>query len=118
VRQLRFFHVEDERKRALLEADHVDGVVPRIDAGGIAHDVDQAVERMQAAEQVVVLAIIARQEAGEMAEADALRLAAPSKLQRAGILRTDAVDENLVELAGLAPAGDREAQHVQNGKPK
>ena len=40
--------------------------------GRIADDVDQPIERVQAAEQVVVLAVGAREERREMAEADAL----------------------------------------------
>src|SRR5262249_23095166 len=110
---MRRFDVEDEREGALLEAGHVDGIVPRIDAGRVAHDVDQAIEGVQAAEQVVVLAIAAGQKAGEVAEAHALEACRPVKtLERAGILRAYAVDQDLVELARLARAGDREAEHV------
>ena len=80
-----------------------------IDPGRIADDVDQPVERMQAAEQIIVLPVGARQERGEVPEADALQaLDALEAVQRAGVLRADAVDQNLVELADLAGAGDRE----------
>ena len=56
----------------LLQRQHIDLVVRRVDPGRVADDVDQPVERVQAAEQVVVLAVGARQERREMAEADAL----------------------------------------------
>jgi hypothetical protein len=72
VGQVRRFDVEDLGEAPLLQGDHVDAVVHRIGAGRVADDVDQPVERMQAAEQVVVLTIGARQEAGKMPEADAL----------------------------------------------
>src|SRR5262249_45551814 len=52
-----------------------------------------------------------------MAKADALQaLDAIESAQRVGILRTDAVDENLVELAELARARHRERQHVPEWK--
>ncbi len=46
-----------------------------------------------------------------------LRLSMPVEAaQRVGVLRADAVDQDLVELAHLAPAGDRERQHVPERK--
>ncbi len=67
--------VEDLGEATPLQRGHVDPVVRAVDARGVADDVDQPVERVQTAEQVVVLAVGARQECGEMGEADALEAA-------------------------------------------
>ena len=80
VGEMPLLHIENAREAAFLERQHVDPAgLDRasfgLDAGGVADDVDQPVEGMQAAEQVVVLAIGAREECGEMAEADALEAA-------------------------------------------
>ena len=92
--------VEDAAEAALLERQHVDPAGTGLDPGRVADDVDQPVERMQAAEQIVVLAIGAREKCGEMAKADALEALDPVEaLERAGVLRADAVDQDLVELA-------------------
>jgi hypothetical protein len=65
--------VQDAPEPALLQRQHVDLAGTGRDSGRVADDVDQPVERMQAAEQVVVLAIGAREERGEMTEAGALQ---------------------------------------------
>src|SRR5215470_1895947 len=52
-----------------------------------------------------------------MPEADAFEALDPVEaLERAGVLRADAVDQDLVELAQLARAGDRKSQHVPERK--
>src|SRR5260370_11122536 len=52
-----------------------------------------------------------------MAEADALQpLDAIESGKRAGVLRADPVDQNLVELANLAGTRHREGQHVPERK--
>ena len=63
--------VEDPAERLLLQRQHID-LAGGLGPGRIADDVDQPIDRVQAAEQIVVLAIGARQERGEMGEADAL----------------------------------------------
>ena len=109
---MRRLGVDNARKAAPLERRHVE-TLRGFAAGGVADDVDEAVERVQAAEQIIVLAIAARKERGEMAESHALETVDPVEAgQRAGVLRADAVDQNLVELADLARAGHREGQHV------
>src|SRR5215216_7872874 len=58
-----------------------------------------------------------RQEAGEMPEAHALETRRPVEpRERTGILRADPVHQNLVQLAHLARADDREAEHVPERK--
>src|SRR5262245_66589207 len=89
--------VEDAGEAALLQRQDVDLAGLAVQPRRVADDVDQPVERMQAAEQIVVLAVGARQEGGEMAEARALEaLAAVVTLERGGVLRADAVDRDLV----------------------
>jgi hypothetical protein len=52
---------EDLHEAALLERQHVDAIVRGGDPGGVADDVDQPVERVQTAEQIIVLAVSARE---------------------------------------------------------
>src|SRR5262245_65626617 len=95
----------------------MDPVRFRIDSGRVAYDVDQPVKRMQAAEEIIVFAIGARQERGEMTEPDAFQaLDTIEAAKRVGVLRTDTVDQNLVELAELARTRHRERQHVPEWK--
>src|SRR5436190_6179908 len=110
---------EDRGEATLLERQHVDAARLGIDTRGVAYNVDEPVKGMQAAEEIVVFAIGARQEAGEVAQADALQaIGAAESGNRMGILRTDAVDQNLVELAKLARARQRKRQHVPERKPE
>ena len=74
---------------------------------------------MQAAEQIIVLTIGAREEGREMSEADPLEaLLAVEPGKRGGILRTDPVDQNLVKFPGLLGGGGREVRTSQNGNPR
>src|SRR5262245_11761370 len=114
---MRLLGGDDGCKAALLERQHVNSVRLRINACRIANDVDEAVKSMQAAEQIIVFPIGPRQESGEMAEANALQaFNAVESGERAGILRADPVDQNLVEFANLARTRHREGQHVPEGK--
>jgi len=90
VGEVRRLDVQDAGERPLLQRQHVDACARRVDPRRVADDVDQPVEGMQAAEQIVVLAVAARQEGGEVAEADALQaLNAVETLERAGIAADD-----------------------------
>src|SRR6516162_9061682 len=112
-----FLGGENRREPPLLERQHVDPIRFGIDPRRVAYDVDEPVKRMQAAEEIIVFAIGARQERGEMTESDAFQaLDAIESAKRVGILRTDAVDQNLVELAELARTRHRERQHVPEWK--
>src|SRR5262249_61358548 len=113
-----FLGGENRREPPLLERQHMDPVRFRIDSGRVAYDVDEPVKRMQAAEEIIVFAIGARQERGEMTEPDAFQaLDAIESAKRVGILGTDAVNQNLVvELAELARTRHRERQHVPEWK--
>src|SRR5262249_50789820 len=101
----------------LLERQHVDPIRFGIDARRVAYDVDEPIKRVQAAEQIIVFAVGARQKRGEMAEPNTLQaLNAVEPAKRMDVLRTDAVDQNLVELAQLARARHRERQYVPEWK--
>src|SRR5258707_15570137 len=114
---MRLLGGDDGRKAALLEGKHVNAICLRINARRVANYVDEPVKRMQAAEEIIVLPIGPRQERGEMAEGDALQpLDAIESGKRAGVLRADPVDQNLVELANLAGTRHREGQHVPERK--
>src|ERR671937_281341 len=113
-----FLGGEDRGETTLLERQHVDAARLGIDTRGVAYNVDEPVKGMQATEEIVIFAIGARQEAGEMAEANALQaIGAAESGKRMGVLRTDAVDQNLVELTKLARARKRKRQHVPERKP-
>src|SRR5262249_60555791 len=88
-----------------------------IGSGRVAHDIDEPVDRVQTAEQIIVLPIAARQERREMGKADALEAGdALETLERTSVLRADAVDQDLVELVHLLRADDREGQHIPERK--
>ena len=88
-----------------------------LDPGRVADDVDQPVEGMEAAQEIIVLAIGAREKCGEMTKAGALEaLASVEAFEGMGVLRADAVDQDLVELAERARARDRKRQHVPERK--
>src|SRR5689334_11536814 len=114
-----FLGREDRREATLLERQHVDAPRLGIDTRGVAYNVDEPVKGMQAAKEIVIFAIGARQKASEVAEADALQaIGAAESGKRMGVLRTDAVDQNLVELAKLARARQRKRQHVPEREPE
>src|SRR5207247_6197204 len=70
---MRLLGGDDCRKAALLERQHVNSIRLRINTCRVANDVDEPVKRMQPPEEIIVFPIGARQERGEMAEADALQ---------------------------------------------
>ena len=78
-----FFGGEDRRKAPLLEHQHVNSIRFGIDACRVAHDIDKSIKRMQAAEEVIVFAIGARQKCGEMTEADTLQTLKRGRFQQA-----------------------------------
>src|SRR5262249_6160371 len=108
---MRLFGVEDAQESPLLDLDDVDAAVRN--AAAIADDVDEALERVQAAEQIVVLPVPARQECAKTPERAPLQAGQIGEiLEHYDVLRTDAVDQDLVELAALAPCHHRERQDV------
>src|SRR5262249_55273259 len=115
--EMGFLGGENPREPPLLERQHVDPIRFGIDPRRVAYDVDEPVKRVQAAEKIIVFAVGARQKRGEMAEPDTLQaLDAVESAKRVHILRTDAVDQNLVELAQLARTRHREGQYVPEWK--
>src|SRR5262245_2753361 len=109
--------VKDAGEPALLQRQAVALAALAIQTRRVADDVDQPAERLQPAAQLVVLAVGARQEGGEMAEACSLEaFAAVEALERMSVLRADAVDQDLVDLANLARNHHREGQHVPEWK--
>ena len=110
--------VKHTDKRPLLEHQYVDAA-EALRAGGVTHNVDQSIDCVQAPEQIVVLAIAAREERGEVRESNALEAVDPLEaFERARILRADAVDQNFIQLTDLARACHREGQHVPERETK
>src|SRR2546430_15053132 len=106
-----FFGGEDRRKAPLLERQHVNSIRFGIDACRVAHDIDKAIKRMQAAEEVIVVALGERQKCGEITAADTLQnLKSTDCSNRIGVLRTDAVVQNFVELAHFSRTGHLEGE--------
>src|SRR6478736_2023325 len=104
--------VEDLREGAALERRDID-LRNTVGARRVAHDIDEPVDRVQTAEQIVIFTIGAREERREVGEADALETTDALKaFERARVLRADAVDQDLVELAHLVRADHREGQHI------
>jgi len=66
--------VENLRESAALKRRDID-LSNAVGPCRVAHDIDQAINGMQAAEQIVVLAIGAREERCEMGKTDALEAA-------------------------------------------
>src|SRR5215510_520337 len=96
-----FLGGENRREPPLLERQHVDPIRFGIDPRRVAYDVDEPIKRVQAAEKIIVFAVGARQKRGEIAEPNTLQaLNAVEPAKRMDVLRTDAVDQKIVELAG------------------
>src|SRR5262249_45308135 len=115
--EMGFLGGENRSEPPLLERQHIDPIGFAIDPRRVAHDVDEPIKRMQAAEKIIVFAVGTRQKRGEMAEPNTLQaLDTVESAKRMDVLRTDAVDQNLVELAQLARARHRERQYVPEWK--
>ena len=111
-----FLTVEDSAKSVFLDRQKVDLQLFDFRSRGVRHDIDQAVECVQAAEKIIVLPVGAREKRGKMAKANAFEaLDAIETLQATGILRADAVDQDLAQLANLLTGKVRTSQ---NGKPR
>jgi hypothetical protein len=94
------------------------GIRGAFQAGGVADDVDQPFRGVQAAPQIVVLAMAATEEGAEMVELDALEgRGGPAGADRLRVLRADPIDADRVELSQIAPMGDGEGQHIPEGEP-
>ena len=103
VREMCLLRAQDQVERVPLQRRHVE-LRQRLRAGRIADDVDQAVHRVQPPPQIVVLAERSREERAEVHEGGALERSDRAAPEGAGVLRADAVDADLVELAQVAPA--------------
>ena len=74
---------------------------------------------MQAAEQVIVLAIGTRKKSGEMPKANSSQADTCLKaLEGMGVVRTDAIDQYLSQLADLARASNGKGKHVPERETK
>jgi hypothetical protein len=115
---MRFLGVQDTFKRPPLEREHVNCVALHA-SGRIADHVDEAVERMQPAEQIIVLAIAPGKESREIIKTDSFQaFQAFETFERVHLLWADAVDPNLVQFASVAPCRDRESEHIPERKPE
>src|SRR6266481_6087617 len=114
---MRFLGVQDTLKCPPLQPEHVDSVVLHAGSSRVADHVDEAVERMQAAEQIIVLAVTPGKESREIVEADSFQaFHAFEAFERMHLLWTDAADPNLVQFASVAPRRDRESEHIPERK--
>ncbi len=62
--------IQDALECPSFECADIEAGRSLIHPGGIADNIDQAVERVQAAKQIIVFTIAAREKAGEILEAD------------------------------------------------
>src|SRR5262249_53251220 len=114
---MRFLGIQNAGEGPLFQREHVEALALQLDFGRVADDIYEPFERMQAAEQVVVLAIGTGKEPGEMTKAGALKaLCAFEALEGAHVLRADAVDENFVQFAAVACSRQRQCEHVPEWK--
>src|SRR5215470_12903514 len=114
---MRFLGVQDTLESPPLQPEHVDCVVLHAGSGRVADHVYEAVERMQPAEQIIVLAVAPGKESSEIVEANSLQaFHAFEAFERMHLLWADAVDENLVQFASVAPCRDRESEHIPERK--
>src|SRR5258708_32272367 len=114
---MRFLGVQDTLKCPPLQPEHVDTVVSHAGSSRVADHVDEAVERMQPAEQIIVLAVTPGKESREIVEADSFQtFHAFEAFERMHLLWTDAVDKNLLQFASVAPRRDRESEHIPKRK--
>src|SRR5262245_20965207 len=113
MREKFFFRIENLREAALLERAHIEPTVCLIDPGGIAYDIDEPVERMQAAEQVIVLAVGTGKKRSEMPEANALQANVSAEPgQGMGVVRAHAIDQYFPQFADLACAADGKGKNI------
>src|SRR5262249_9876798 len=100
VRKMRLLGVENPREGPLFQRREVDALAAQVASDGVADNIHQPFQCVQAAEQIIVLAIGARKEPGEMAEADALEALRTFKaFERGDVLRADPIDKDLMQLA-------------------
>ena len=111
-----FLGGENRRESPLLERQHVDPIRFGIDPRRVAYDVDEPVKRMQAAEEIIVFAIGARQERGEMTEADAFQaLDAIESAKRVDVLEGGVIVGDVKAGSITVAAGSRMRGHVEFG---
>src|SRR3954447_12962516 len=111
-----FLGIEHQREGPALELDDVD-IGERGRTWRIAHNIDQSIDCVHAAEQIVVFAIGARQECRKMRKPYTLETLNTCKaLERACVLRADAINPNVVELAGFARVRHRKREHIPERK--
>src|SRR5262249_23931862 len=113
VNKMRFLGAQDAFKRSPLQPKHIGSVVLHTSSGRVADHVHEAVEGMQPAKQIIVLAVAPGKESREIVQADSFQaFHAFEALERMHLLWADAVDANLVQFAGVAPCRDRESEHI------
>src|SRR5215468_5940482 len=108
---MRFLGVQDTFKRSPLEREHVNCVALHA-CGRIADHVDEAVERMQPAEQIIVLAVAPGKESREIVEADSFQaFHAFEAFERMHLLWADVSPAS-------RPVVTEKVSTSQNGKPR
>src|SRR5262249_3318278 len=115
--KMRLFGIQNARESPLFKSEHVEALAFQLDSRCVADDIDKALQRMQAAEQIIVFAVGAGKEPCEMTEACPFQtLRAFKALKRTHVLRADAVDENFVQFAAVARSSHGKRQHVPERK--
>src|SRR5712671_7105364 len=111
--QVLFFGIEYERKGPTLELLDAE-LGNTLGASRVAHDIDQPIDRVHAAEQIVVFAIGPRQERREMSKPCALETLNSGKaLQGTGVLRADAIVPDFIEFADFTRIRHRKGEHFR-----
>ena len=109
--------IQNLHEAALLQRQNRIPFAIHIELRRIANDVDQPVQCVNTSQEVIVLAIGARKKRREMRKTNAFETAATTELLECiGILRANAIDQNLIELANFTPSHDRECQNVPKWK--
>ena len=117
VRKVLLLRIQNLHEAALLQRQNRIPFAIHIELRRIANDVDQPVQCVNTSQEVIVLAIGARKKRREMRKTNAFETAATTELLECiGILRANAIDQNLIELANFTPSHDRECQNVPKWK--
>ncbi|OIQ70603.1 hypothetical protein GALL_477830 [mine drainage metagenome] len=87
-------------------------------AGRLGNDIDETINGVQATEQVIILAVSARQKRSRLTESSALQVEGSKSIDAGGILRANAVDLYLIEFPGFPPWHYWKRHNVPEGKPE
>src|ERR1035437_8767878 len=117
VREMLLFRIENLHETPLLQRHNRIPFAIHIKPRRVANDVDQPIQCVNTAQKVIIFAIGAREERREMRKTNAFETAASAEFaERIGILRTDAIDQDFIELTDFTPSHDWECQNIPKWK--